>query len=217
MFLILAMICCIIGGIPAQERCGDALDLNKAKISYPAILEKWGVTGEVSGGSGDLVEPRPRLEIVLNLDRLSYSMGADFKYTIRVTNISDKSLNIPWQLDGDKVLNGYNLPPYGFVHACIYLEAARNETVKRSIVEINLFGSEERTTSLKTLQPGQCAIIKGTARWDDESSIASNIEKRTLLNVRAEWVFLRGMDNTTYYKRASSSSSIQVEIINPEK
>lgn len=150
----------------AQEN--DFLDLTKIKL--PERKELVLTDGGGASGSNDTRIPNLPLEITLTgLDKNSYQIGEDMIYDIRISNVGQELVWIPWSPDRHQVRPD-NAYPSGYMSAILTLVITDAKMGQQEIFGIPLYGSRRVPGSLKALPPRKTVRIRASGRWDFMSS-----------------------------------------------
>ena len=143
----------------AQRQVGDLLDLTK---DIPPQKER--VVSSGSGG-GPFVPGSPRKEIpvgitLLRLDKTTYQLGGRIVYEVRLENVSNHDLTLPWSLDLDKVKPDEKKDPPGYLTSSVSL--VFNDPIYgiEFVGLASLYGSQLVPDSLKVLRPNERVRIR---------------------------------------------------------
>ena len=143
----------------AQRQVGDLLDLTK---DIPPQKER--VSGGSGGGPiliGSTIKKEVPLRItLLHFDKLAYRLGEQIVYEVRLENVSNHDLTLPWSLDLDKVKPDEKKDPPGYLTSSLSL--VFNDPIYgiEFVGLASLYGSQLVPDSLKVLRPNERVRIR---------------------------------------------------------
>ena len=210
--LLLAGIC-LFGQILSAQQAGMR-DLTSAPTE-PASTDISAancVHGSVSNNDGLMVS-KMRDKFALSIEDLSSRLipiGSEFMVTLRLKNISDKNVTVPWTPNFQDVLADQSPDDVDYQSASFTLKVETGIESKRTTSlegEAVLYGTERKPGSMLQLAPGQWATVRVRAvahcRWKSQNpSICPVLRPDPKARLSAEW-------SETEYTFTNSNCNIQ--------
>ena len=153
--------------------------------------------GRVNSTDGLMIS-KMRDKFVLSIEDLSSRLipiGSEFSATVRLKNISDHSVTIPWVPDFQDVIAGQPQDDWQFETATFAFRVETGVEYKRTTElqgETVLYGSDEKPATLLELAPGQWASVRVRAvarcRYKSEDPAACpGLRADAKARLTAEW------------------------------
>ena len=170
------------------------------------------VHGSVSNNDGLMIS-KMRDKFALSIEDLSSRLipiGSEFVVTLRLKNVSDKSVTVPWTPSFQEVLADQSPDSIDYQSASFTLKVETGIESKRTTSlegEAVLYGTEQKPGSMLQLAPGQWATVRVRAiahcRWKSQNpSICPVLRPDAKARLSAEW-------NETQYTFTNSACNIQ--------
>jgi hypothetical protein len=189
----------------------DFLDLSK-----PQVRKERKTAGRIIDSdfsmAGDSRRKTNALKITLiDIDKESYFLGDQAIFNIKLENIGQTAIILPWSANYDRVKPDDEKRPPGYLSAIINLAVEGNSQGTLFFGGESVYGSDLLPGSLKRLEPGGSARIKVRTQLRPNSSEEIGMLAKQLpfkLNVHARFAFLEGAP----YKAFSSENAIDIEL-----
>jgi len=206
---------CLLLAPIGQAQNENVLDLTKIKVVKKEVMgPKTGGGVSTSRGHSQPVEYAPLKITLLSLDKRRYALGEEVIYEVKLENITEEILVIPWSPDRDAVKPEEESDPPGYVVAILRLVIMDETSGDQFVTGQVLYGSHLEPSSLKYLWPGEMVKIRAPSRWDFlGADVAKRIREQLprTFEVRARFSFLHGA-GTSSYKPALSANSWTIEL-----
>ncbi len=146
-----------------------------------------------SGSGGALSGTKVVLPVTLRLvgvDRTTYKRDEEVVFEVILTNAGQQDFIMPWSNDLGIVERGAT-PDHPAVTAHVSLVAFDADTDQHSVsmAGVTLFGTSNEPSSLKTLAPGQTALIRAPGRIVIDSASISRVTRTSagLIAIRSSF------------------------------
>jgi hypothetical protein len=194
--------------IQAQQE--ELLDLTRIKVTKKERQGPLSGSGMMGFAGHDRTPKIIPLKItLLSLDRPSYRLGETVVFEVRVENITQEIVVLPWSPDIDAVKPDEESDPPGYMDAYLTLVVRVDISGDQTVIGQPLYGSELEPGSLKPLWPGETVRIRVPGRWylpELKEKLPHSFE------VRADLGFLRGIDRERYEWQVQSTNTLKVEL-----
>jgi hypothetical protein len=187
------------------------LDLTKPQVRKERKTARRIIDSNFSmAGDSRLKTNAPKITLI-DIDKESYFLGDQAIFNIKLENIGQTAIILPWSGDYDRVKPDDEKMPPGYLSAIINLAVEGNGQGTLFFGGETVYGSDLFPGSLKRLDPGRSAQIKVRTQLRPNSSEEIGMLAKKLpfkLNVHARFAFLEG----TQYKAFSSENAIEIEL-----
>ena len=116
-------------------------------------------SGGCGGGAGFTANSEATITLVY-LDKLSYLMGEDVTFEVKVQNSGKEAIEIPWTPHLGDFEPSDATETYSYVAGAVALNFTDPSSHHRFAIYGNFYGSPSVPGSLRKLQPGQWALIR---------------------------------------------------------
>ena len=219
------IVCVLLGALAVEKAiCQSEPFLDATILKVPRQNDNRRRSGGIASGclghtGKPCLNPLPVKITLLSLDKESYYNGEPLVLEVRLENIGDKPLLIPWTRDW-RLLDRRNPKPdaliFGIVSPIIEQDlTGKYKQLVNKLMAVNrahLFGSTEVSGTLITLPPG------GTARIRTPGMVVFASDKVNFpveIVVRAEIVFLEGPLSHNYATQVSGNA-ITIKVTGPK-
>ena len=163
-FPFLPLILCAGIYVQAQER--GYLDATQVRIRQRQREAATGSSGFSSSVTEGQILPTQPLSLSLKISgRAEFARGEAFEYQVQIQNVSDRPVDLPWDLSPADIEPSDPHARYEYQTAAIWLVAKlqdnRTVTMEGPIL---LFGSSSAKSTIIELQPGEWVRVKATGR-----------------------------------------------------
>lgn len=176
----------------------DLLDLTAARPIYGPNTAGTVVVSGTGISSGGMRSQMPLSVMIESMDRDVYQEFDAFSFRIRLQNVGDTAVTIPWNPNANEIVTDVNVP----VLKCLLTFTVEGLEPDNPVFPIaSLYGSTLSPGTLKVFQAGGSAQIlgEGTFRFlTDASASHTRALLPRSLNVRARIAFLTSINGRVY-------------------
>ena len=195
----LAIVVILAAGLLHAQQAGSR-DLTSMPAQPPASTEEAVPNcphGRVSNNEGLMIS-KIRDKFALTIEDLSSRLvpiGSEFAATVRLKNISDRTVTVPWATSLQEVLADQPVDEREYESATFSFKIETGIEYKRTTElqgEAMLYGAEQKAGSLLQLAPGQWASVRvrgvAACRWkSQDATVCPGLRPDAKARLTAEW------------------------------
>jgi hypothetical protein len=137
------------------------------------------------GGSGFAPSVESTITLV-SLDKVSYSLGEEVTYEVKIQNSGKETIEIPWTPHSGDLEPADASKSYTYLHAAISLNFTEADSNRTFSLYANSYGSSEVTGTTRKLMPGEWTFVRARQKLEThEEWWWTKIKDSAPLNVRA--------------------------------
>jgi hypothetical protein len=209
MMIIIFKILLILSFVLLQD--DDFLDLSQPQVRRERKSGGRIIDSDFSMAGDSRRKPNALKITLIDIDKKSYSLGDQAIFNIKLENIGQTAIILPWSADYDRVKPDDEKRPPDYLSAIINLAVEDKSQGTLFFGGESVYGSDLLPGSLKQLDPGRSVRIKIRTQLRPNSSEEIGLLAKKLpfkLNVHARFAFLEGAQ----YKAFSSENAIEIEL-----
>jgi len=166
-----------------------------------------GGSAECGGGAGFTANSEATITLVY-LDKLSYLMGEDVTFEVKVQNSGKEAFEIPWTPHLGDLEPSDATETYSYVAGAVTLDFTDPISHHSFAIYGNFYGSPSVPGSLRKLEPGQWALIRVRRKIEGfEDWWSTRLKDSQPLNVTASANLL--LNGVTYFPRQENSAATE--------
>ncbi len=116
--------------------------------------------GSECGGGGGFTSNIEITITLVSLDKVSYSLGEEVTYEVKIQNSGKETVEIPWTPHSGDLEPADASKSYTYLHAAISLNFTEPDSNRSFSVYANSYGSSELPGSTRQLLPGEWIFVR---------------------------------------------------------